>query len=115
MNIERRHAPRYQLIAEAEIVDPLSNLCLKGRTSDVSLVGCFIHTTHSLPRGTEVQLQLKHKSTILKARAVVVRPEPSIGFGVNFVNIKSAQEMLLLRWFVGLVPELTTTGSFEFE
>ena len=115
MSTERRRAPRYQLIAEVEIVDSVSSLSLNGRTSDVSLVGCFIRTTHSLPPGTEVQLQLKYKGTTLKARGLVVRPEPSMGFGVNFVNIKSAQEMLLQKWFAGLASELTATGGREIE
>ena|ERR1700693_4092460 len=115
MSIERRRAPRYQFVAEAEIIDPLSNLSMKGQTSDVSLVGCFIRTTHSLPPGTEVQLQLKYKGTTLKARGLVVRPEPSMGFGVNFLNIKSAQEMLLQKWFAGLVSELTAKGSREID
>src|SRR5215831_6385169 len=103
MSVERRRAPRYRLVAEAEIVDPLSNVSMKGRTSDVSLVGCFISMPYSLPHGTEVQLQLKYKGTILKTRGLVVRPEPSSGFGVNFTNMKSAQEMLLQKWFADLI------------
>ena len=98
MSIERRRAPRYSLIADAEIVDPSSHICLRGRTSDVSLVGCFINTTNSLPRGTDIQLQFKYKGTILKASGAVIRPEPPMGFGVNFVNLKSSQEMLLQKW-----------------
>ena len=65
MHSERRRAPRYQLVAEAEIVSPLSDVCLKARTSDVSLVGCFMNTTFSLPLGTEIRLQLKYEQTTL--------------------------------------------------
>jgi hypothetical protein len=38
-----------------------------------------------------------------------------MGFGFNFVNIKSAQEMLLQKWFAGLVSELTAKGSREID
>jgi hypothetical protein len=39
MNHERRRSPRYQLIAEAEIVELRSKVRLNAKTSDVSLLG----------------------------------------------------------------------------
>jgi hypothetical protein len=98
MGSERRRAPRYQLVADAEIVSPLSHGCLNARTSDVGLVGCFMNTTYSLPRGTEIQLQLKYQGTTLMASGAVARSEPSMGFGVSFTNMKEAQKLLLQRW-----------------
>ena len=98
MNSERRRAPRYQLVAEAEIVSQLSDVCLKARTSDVSLVGCFMNTTFSLPLGTEIRLQLKYEQTTLITSGAVARSEPSMGFGVSFTNMKEAQKILLQRW-----------------
>ena len=98
MNRERRRAPRYQLVAEAEIVSPLSDVCLKARTSDVSPVGCFMNTTFSLPLGTEIRLQLKYEQTTPITSGAVARSEPSMGFGVSFTNMKEAQKILLQRW-----------------
>ena len=102
MSSERRRAPRYQLVADAEMVSPLSEGCLKARTSDVSLVGCFMNTTFSLPPGTEIQLQLKYGGTTFMAGGVVARSEPSMGFGVSFGNVKAAQRILLQKWLGGL-------------
>jgi hypothetical protein len=102
MSSERRRAPRYQLVADAEMVTPLSHGCLKARTSDVSLVGCFMNTTYSLPPGTEVQLQLKYEGTTLMASGAVTRSEPSMGFGVSFGSMKAAQRTLLQKWLEGL-------------
>jgi hypothetical protein len=102
MNSERRRARRYQLVAEAEIVSPLSDVCLKARTSDVSLVGCFMNTTFSLPLGTEIRLQLKYEQTTLITSGAVARSEPSMGFGVSFGNMKAAQRILLQKWLEGL-------------
>lgn len=98
MNYERRRAPRHQLVAEAEIVSPLSDVCLEARTSDVSLVGCFMNTTFSLPLGTKIRLQLKYRQTNIITGGAVARSEPSMGFGVSFTNLNEAQKVLLQRW-----------------
>jgi hypothetical protein len=98
MGAERRRAPRYQLVADDEIVSPLSRESLKARTSDVSLVGCFMNTTYALPSGTKIQLQLTHEGTTLMASGAVARSEPSMGFGVSFGELKAAQQILLQKW-----------------
>ena len=98
MNSERRRAPRYQLFAEAKILSPLSDACVQARTSDVSLVGCFMNTTFSLPLGTEIRLQLKYEQTTLITTGAVARSEPSMGFGVSFTKMKETQKLLLQRW-----------------
>ncbi|HXA78530.1 MAG TPA: PilZ domain-containing protein [Candidatus Acidoferrales bacterium] len=98
MNIERRRAPRYQLVAEAEIISPLSDVYLGAHTSDVSLFGCFMNTNFSLPLGTEIRLRLKYEQTTLITSGAVARSEPSMGFGVSFTNMKETQKILLQKW-----------------
>jgi len=98
MNSERRRAPRYQLVAEAKILSPFSDACLEARTSDVSLVGCFMNTPFSLPVGTDIRLQLKYEQITLITSGAVARSEPSMGFGVSFTNMKETQKILLQRW-----------------
>ncbi|HEX4076432.1 MAG TPA: PilZ domain-containing protein [Candidatus Acidoferrales bacterium] len=102
MNMERRRAPRYQLVAEAEIISPLSDVCLGAQTSDVSLVGCFMNTKFSLPLGTEIRIRLKYEQTTLVTGGAVARSEPSMGFGVSFTNMKEAQKKLLQKWLQDL-------------
>src|ERR1700685_2207368 len=98
MDAERRRAPRHQLVTDAEIVSPLYGGCLNARTSDVSLVGCFMNTTYSLPLGTKIQFQLKHEGSTLTASGAVARSEPSMGFGVSFDNMKAEQRIVLQKW-----------------
>jgi hypothetical protein len=64
----------------------------------MSLVGCFINTTNTLPPGTEIQLQFNYKGATLKTKGAVVRSEPTMGFGVSFVRMKSVEETLLKKW-----------------
>ena len=52
---ERRRAPRYPLIATAEIIEPQTNLRLRGRTADLSLVGCYVEMRNALPVHTAIR------------------------------------------------------------
>jgi hypothetical protein len=79
-------------------MSPLSHDCLKARTSDVSLVGCFMNTSYSLPPGTEIRLRLKYEGATLIASGAVVRCEPSMGFGISFADLKGAQQVVLQKW-----------------
>jgi hypothetical protein len=102
MGIERRRSPRYHLVADAEMVSSPSHVCLKARTSDVSLVGCFMNTKYSLPLGTKIQLTLKYKGETFTGDGTVARSEPSTGFGVSFAEVKGTQQTLLRNWLLGL-------------
>ena len=97
MGIERRRAPRYQLITDAEILELRTNTRLSAKTSDVSLVGCFMNAVRSLPTGTEIQVELRRQETIFTSRGVVARAQP-MGMGVSFSNIKKDQQELLKSW-----------------
>src|ERR1700722_11695655 len=102
MGIERRRSPRYHLFADAEIVSPPSQVRLKARTSDLSLLGCFMNSNYTFPPGTEIQLTLKYKGETFASMGKVARSEPSMGFGVSFVDVKAPQQMVLRTWLQGL-------------
>ena len=84
MNDERRRAPRYQLIAQAEIVELRSGAKVSARTSDVSLVGCFMNSTHSFPERTKVRLRLTHDATSFTSLGIVARLQPMGMHGRKF-------------------------------
>ena len=97
MNEERRRAPRYQLVAAAEIMELRSNAVLNAKTSDVSLVGCFMNTARAFPEGTRIRLRLTMDDTSFTSLGVVARLQP-MGMGVSFSEIKKEQMDLLRQW-----------------
>jgi len=99
MNDERRRAPRYQLIAQAEIVELRSGAKVSARTSDVSLVGCFMNSAHSFPEGTKVRLRLTRAETSFSSLAIVARLHP-MGMGVSFAETEEEQSKTLRAWLV---------------
>jgi PilZ domain len=97
MNEDRRRAPRYRLLADAEIVELRSQAKLQARTSDVSLVGCFMNSSSSFPQGTEITLKLSVQDATFTSRGVVERTLP-MGMGVSFCNVKGDQQNVLRKW-----------------
>ena len=102
MESERRHAPRYPLIAAAEVVALQTDTRFNVRTSDASLAGCYLDMVNPLPGGTEVRLQVKHDGTTFTALGIVTRCEPNMGMGITFTVVGLDQEMILERWLVDL-------------
>ncbi len=101
MNDERRRAPRYQLIAEAELVELRSNARLTARTSDVSLVGCFMNSSRSFPEGTRIQLRLLREQEAFTSLGMIARIQP-MGMGVSFSDMKEDQSKILRGWLAQL-------------
>jgi hypothetical protein len=97
MDHERRRAPRYQLIADAEITEVKSKSQVNAKTSDVSIVGCFMNSPTALPMGTKIKVRLTRNQATFTGDAVVARVIP-MGMGVNFSAVKPDQMELLRTW-----------------
>ena len=102
---ERRRAPRYPLIASAEVIELQTNTRLRVRTSDLSIVGCYLDTTNSLPVGTEVRVQIVHNEASFTALGVIAYCHPNMGMGVRFTNVQSDQHEMLDGWLAALVRD----------
>jgi PilZ domain len=102
---ERRRAPRYSLIATAEIIEPQTNLRLKGRTSDLSLVGCFVEMRNALPVRTEIRVQIIHNDVIFSALGVIASCQPNRGMPIKFTDVQLDQHEILQGWLAALAPE----------
>ncbi len=98
----KRRATRYPLIAAVEIVELQSNARMRARTSDVSLIGCYVDTVNPLPAGTEVRVQLTHQDTIFTALGVVAHLQQNMGMGVRFTEVELDQQAVLEKWLAGL-------------
>lgn len=99
---ERRFAIRYPFAAEAEILDLKSGARLSGTTSDLSLGGCFVCMLRPLEVGTRVHLTLKYKNQSVLMLATVRVSKPSIGIGLQSLELDSSSIGTLLRWLYDL-------------
>jgi c-di-GMP-binding flagellar brake protein YcgR len=98
MDSERRRAPRYPIIADAEVTEIASETKLSARTSDLSLGGCFLDMLNPSPEGTEIAVRISHADTTFTARGRVVFLFPNMGMGVMFTSVPASQQGVLEKW-----------------
>jgi CheY-like chemotaxis protein len=98
----RRYVPRYPFTADAEIVDVKSGTRVKGVTSDLSLVGCFVCTRRLLEIGTRIRLTLTRKGQNITVASVVRIVKPQLGVGLEFLDIDPGSNVTLLSWIENL-------------
>jgi PilZ domain-containing protein len=98
MDSERRRAPRYPFIADAEVIETASDTKLSAKTSDVSIGGCFLDMLNPSPEGTEIQVRISHAGTTFTALGRVVFIFPNMGMGVVFTRVEDSQLAALQKW-----------------
>src|SRR3984885_3447917 len=94
----QRRAPRFQIVTAAELVEVQTDTRFKARTSDLSVVGCYIDMPNPLPIGTEIKLSLEHQDGKFTARGVVALSESNLGMGISFTAVDSEQNGILESW-----------------
>jgi PilZ domain len=98
MDSERRRAPRYPFIAEAEVTEIASDTKLSAKTSDVSIGGCFLDMLNPSPEGTEIRVRISHASATFTVLGRVVFLFPNMGMGVVFTRVEDNQLPVLQEW-----------------
>ncbi len=84
---DHRRAIRRQCKLPFEIRTGAASFPIKGETSDVSLYGCYVQLLYTLPKGTIVEMVLWLGSNPLRTPARVVTADPSVGNGIEFLDM----------------------------
>jgi hypothetical protein len=98
VTVERRSAPRSQLVLAADIVELPRGAKLSARTADISRTGCYIDTLNPVPQGSRIRLRITHHDEIFEAIGSVVYVSQGLGMGVVFVEVAPEQQARLDRW-----------------
>jgi len=104
--VERRKSKRFPITAGAEIVDLRTQARVSGRAADLGLGGCYIDALSPLPVGSTVRITLERNQKKFEAGAIVTYSLLSMGMGLSFTEIKTADESLLQAWISELSGEL---------
>ena len=106
MNAERRRAPRYQFIADAELTEIATGMMFRAKTGDLSLGGCFLDMLNPPPEGTEIRVRVWHADKTFFALGRVVFVFPNLGMGVVFTRVGADESAVLQEW----ISELSQVG-----
>jgi hypothetical protein len=105
---ERRHAPRYSFIANAELVQEKSTVSIAARVSELSLHGCYLDMVNPLPVRTIVLIKISSAADSFQAKGQVLYVHPGIGAGVIFVDVSPESQTVLQRWLARAEDEQQT-------
>ena len=99
---ERRHNLRFPFTATVEAVDKNSGTTVTGRTSDLSLGGCYVDTLSPFPIGTEAKLRIQRGSETFEAQVKVIFSAIGMGMGVAFISAQPKRFKIFQKWLLEL-------------
>jgi len=112
---ERRKYARFPFTATVEAVEVKSQARIQGRTSDLSLGGCYMDTISSFPTGATVKIRLTMGARSFEAEAQVVYSLVNMGMGLKFTNADLEHLCLLDKWVADLsrepLPKKSDSGN----
>jgi len=102
MRSDRRRAPRYPWIADAEVTETAFRTRLRAQTRDLSIGGCFVNLHNPSLEGAEVGITISHGRTTFTAVGTVVSVVPNMGMDVAFRTVEPSQSAVLREWLAKL-------------
>ena len=100
--VERRMVPRYHLIAEIEIFDPIRRTKVTTYTAEIGANGCFVRVQAPLDLNTVIQVRIQKERQSFKTWGRVVHAQIGAGMGILFFRPEPDQERILQDWMDGL-------------
>jgi hypothetical protein len=107
-SLEKRRHARFPFTASVEALEPISNAQINGRTSDISLSGCYVDTISPFPEGTSIRVRLTRENVSFEANAKVMFSQIGMGMGIAFTSAEKRQFQIFQKWIDELNGILTS-------
>ena len=111
---ERRGAPRYAVVMDAEITDLLSHTVMKVRCSDIGLSGCYLDTLNPIEPLTPLWIRMTHGERAFEVQGRVAYMVPRLGMGVQFAQPIPEEEFATLKRWIEEAAALCRPASPSF-
>jgi hypothetical protein len=109
----RRKYPRAKVAIAIEFKPEGAAVASRGQTADLSLSGCYVEMSFTLPVGRKLDIVLWVEDERLATTAIVVTHHPQFGNGIEFRNM-SAEDQIKLAHFLKMrseeKPEANASG-----
>ena len=93
-----RRARRFSFAASVELTDLETDAPVRGLATNLSLYGCHVDSTTSLPIGSKVKISIVHRGVHFVALGRVANARPPFGTGITFTRIEPANQLILDKW-----------------
>jgi hypothetical protein len=97
---ERRRNLRFPFTATVEAIENKSGTKVVGRTSDLSLSGCYIDTISPFPVGTVAKVLIQRGNVTFEVQAKVIFSTNGMGMGLAFVSAQPKQVRIFQKWLL---------------
>jgi hypothetical protein len=97
---ERRRNLRFPFTATVEAIESKSGTKVVGRTSDLSLGGCYVDTLSPFPNGTVAKVRIQRGNVTFEAQAKVIFSANGMGMGMAFVSAQPKQVRIFQKWLL---------------
>jgi hypothetical protein len=98
VRVERRRAHRYPFVASVELVDAQSEIQIQERVTDLSLYGCGVAASKSIPTGTKLRIRITRKGNTFSALGKVAYATSHGDMGIVFARVERNDQMILEKW-----------------
>ena len=99
--IQRPRALRKPFVATIVITDIVSELQITGRTSDLSIYGCFVPATNPWNLHVRVRVTIVHAGTKVTASGSVISTRAG-GMSIGFNKLEERDQATLEQWMSDL-------------
>ena len=110
-SVERRRNLRFPFTATVEAIESKSGTKVIGRTSDLSLGGCYVDTLSPFPLGTDAKIRITRENESFEAQVKVVYSSIGMGMGLAFVSAQPKQVRLFQRWLLEISGQSVPSGE----
>ena len=95
---ERRRAPRYALVAMADLTDSDGAMLLSGKITEIGRNGCYVETLNALPVGTLLKVLVFRDQHTFVTKGKIIYIHERDGMGVAFLDPPQDQLKILDSW-----------------
>jgi hypothetical protein len=95
---QRRRNPRYAFIATAELLEPLTEVRIASRVSELSIHGCYLDMMNPFPVDTLALVKIWAGDAVFQSKARVIYATFNMGAGVTFVEPEPQYLEVLKGW-----------------
>lgn len=95
---ERRRFPRAKVAIPIEFKPESAAVASHAETADLSLSGCYVEMSFTLPVGTKLELVLWVEEHRLPTKGIVVTHHPQFGNGIEFLDISQEDQNKLAHY-----------------
>ena len=95
---ERRKYPRVKVAIPIEFKPEGAAVASHAETADLSLAGCYVEMSFTLPVGSKLELSLWVEDERLAAKGIVVTHHPQFGNGIEFLEMSQEDQAKLAHF-----------------